>query len=64
MVKTGRYATRTDAVRAAITDFLDRERRSAIGRQIADGYRAIPQNNEELAGLTALAREMVLDEPW
>lgn len=64
VVRTGRYATRTDAVRAAITDFLDRERRAAIGRQIADGYRAVPQTDDELAGLAALARDMVTEEPW
>ncbi len=64
LVATGRFASRADALRQAVKAFLETERRRMIGEAIADGYRRLPQTDEEMAGAEAAARAMIAEEPW
>ena len=45
-------------------EFIDEERRRAIGEQIAEGYRKIPQDDEEVAAVTRSALNSIHEEPW
>lgn len=64
MVADGRFATRTDAVRSAISDLVEREHRSAVGEAIVAGYRRVPETAEELATAETNLRRLIAEEPW
>lgn len=64
LVASGRFATRAEAVRAAIEQLLDTERRRDIGRRIVEGYRAAPQTDAEVATATEAAIRSIEEEPW
>lgn len=64
VVAEGRFANRTEAVRFAIGQFVERERRHAVGEAIVAGYARIPETDEELATADANLRRLVAEEPW
>lgn len=64
LVASGRFATRAEAVRAAVEGLLDAERRRQIGDRIVEGYAAIPQTDAEVAAATAAAIASIQEEPW
>lgn len=64
LVERGVFASRSEAVRAGLEAVVDRERRDAIGRAIADGYRRIPQQADDLAWSDAATSAMIAEEPW
>lgn len=64
LVERGRYATRTEAVRAAISELIERERRAAIGEAIVLGYQRQPETSEELAIADGNLRRLIAEEPW
>lgn len=64
LVSSGRYATRTDAVRSAIRDLLIREERRRIDEAIVAGYRRVPPTEDEQRWATSSGREMIAEEPW
>jgi Arc/MetJ-type ribon-helix-helix transcriptional regulator len=64
LVTGGRFESRAGAVRAAIEELLDRERRHRVGEEIAAGYLRIPQTDEEVAVATAAAIRSIEEEPW
>lgn len=64
LVASGQFPTRADAVRSAIVTLIDHERRLRIGQEIADGYRRLPQSEEEVAAATSAAIASIHDEPW
>lgn len=64
LVRAGVYASRSDAVRAGLEAVIERERRSAIGRAIADGYRRVPQGEDDLGWSDAATAAMIAEEPW
>ncbi len=64
LVTHGRFASRAEAVRAAIEQLVDAERRHRVGAAIADGYRRSPQTNEEVAAAAAAAQRSIEEEPW
>jgi len=64
LVAAGRFPTRAEAVRSAITSMVDQERRRRVGAEIADGYLRIPQSDEDLAAAAAAATRSIHDEPW
>ncbi len=64
LVKRGRFDTRTEAVRAAITDLVDRERRGAIGEAIVAGYQRQPETAEELQVADENLKRLIAEEPW
>lgn len=60
----GPFVTKADAVRTAIEDLVDREERRRIGEAIAEGYRRIPETEEELAEAWRDSIESIEEEPW
>lgn len=64
LVASGAFESRSDAVREALVRLIDRHRRDEIGRQIVEGYRRIPQTDEEFEGADEAARRMIEEEPW
>ena len=61
---TRRKVSRSALIREAIEQHLDAERRAEIGRQIVEGYRRIPETEEEIAWAEASGREMLEEESW
>lgn len=64
LVKTGAYATRTDAMRSAIEALLREQQRSETDARIIAGYTRIPQGDDEVAFANAATRALIDDEPW
>jgi Arc/MetJ-type ribon-helix-helix transcriptional regulator len=63
LVSAGVVESRSDAVRQALEDLVDRHRRREIGAQIVDGYRRQPQGDDD--GYTDEATlAMIAEEPW
>ena len=64
MVDKGEAKSRSDAVRSALEEMLDQRRRRLIGEAIVEGYRRIPETEDELRWAEQNLREMVAEEPW
>jgi len=64
LVTAGRFSTRAEAVRAAIEQLVDRERRDEVGRRIVQGYTTTPQTDAEVAAATEAAIRSIEEEPW
>ncbi len=64
LVGSGRFRTKADAVRAAVEELVDEERRREIGERMAEGYRRIPQDDEEVVAATESALRSIHEEPW
>lgn len=56
--------SRSTLIREALEEYLRDERRMEASRRIVEGYRRIPQTDDEDAWAWAAARETVRDEPW
>lgn len=64
LVAEGSVESRSDAVRLALRQLIERRRREEIGRSIADEYRARPQVESEVGWSDAATIAMIADEPW
>lgn len=64
LVATGNYDSRSQAVRAALEQLVERGRAREIDAGFADGFRAVPERPKELADARRLALEAIADEPW
>jgi Arc/MetJ-type ribon-helix-helix transcriptional regulator len=64
LVADGVVASRSEAVRQALRELIDRHRRRKIGDAIVEGYLRQPQTDEELAWTDEAARRMIEEEPW
>ena len=67
LVSSGAFESRSDVVREALAQLVDRHRRAEIGRQIVEGYKRIPQTDEEMEELgisDASTIAMIEEEPW
>ena len=64
IVASGEAESRSDAVRRALEAMIDRRRRQLIGEAIAEGYRRVPETDEELGWAAESARCIVAEEPW
>jgi Arc/MetJ-type ribon-helix-helix transcriptional regulator len=64
LVEEGVVASRSDAVRQALRDLVDRHRRRRNAERDIAAYTAQPQTEEELAGVDEAARRMIEEEPW
>jgi Arc/MetJ-type ribon-helix-helix transcriptional regulator len=64
LVGSGRFRTKADAVRAALEELVEEERRRDVGNRIAEGYRRIPQDDDEVAAATESALRSIHEEPW
>jgi len=64
LVKAGVVASRSEAVRLALEQLVDRCRREEIGAQIVRGYRERPQDDMEIAWADESSVRMIAEEPW
>ena len=64
LVAAGSVASRSEAVRVALRQFIDRRRRRDIGDAIAAEYAARPQTAAEVGWSDAATVAMIEEEPW
>jgi Arc/MetJ-type ribon-helix-helix transcriptional regulator len=64
LVASGKFGSKAEAIRSAIRDLVETERRRQIGERIADGYRRMPQTDEEVTVAEAAAIRSLNEEPW
>ncbi len=64
LVADGVVASRSEAMRIGLESLVEENRRKLVGARIVDGYRRLPQTEEELAGLDVATRALVEEEPW
>lgn len=64
LVAEGVFESRAEAIRVAVERLLEAERQRRIGDAIVDGYRRIPETDEELAIAEANTRRLIEEEPW
>lgn len=64
MVRRGEYGSRAEAVRLAIATLVETDRRRRVGDAIADGYRRLPQTDDEVAQAEQAAIASIEEEPW
>lgn len=64
LVRSGRYGSRAEAVRAGVQAITDMEREAAVDRAIIEGYRLKPQEDWEMASGRASLLAAIAEEPW
>ncbi|WP_419909437.1 ribbon-helix-helix domain-containing protein [Candidatus Poriferisodalis sp.] len=64
LVASGDARSRSDAVRRALEEMLDRRRRRQVGEAIVDAYRRIPETDDEMEWAAHSTRTMIAEEPW
>lgn len=64
LVVTGVVKSRSQAVREGLRALVDQRRRLAVGEAIADGYRRLPQTDDETAWTDEATAAMIAEEPW
>jgi Arc/MetJ-type ribon-helix-helix transcriptional regulator len=64
LVTDGVAESRSDAVRIALRQFIERRTRARIGQAIVDEYTARPQTESEFGWSDAAATAMIHEEPW
>jgi len=64
LVSSGTFETKAEAIRAALEKLIDAERRRRVGELIADGYRRIPQDEEDVEAARQAAIRSIEEEPW
>jgi Arc/MetJ-type ribon-helix-helix transcriptional regulator len=64
LVSAGIVASRSEAVRMGLEQLVDRTRRAEIAAAIVDGYRRLPQGDDELRRAHEGLHALVAEEPW
>lgn len=64
MVAAGVVPSRSEAVRLALRRLVETHRRLETGRQIVQGYRTIPQDEDLEVWARLAAEAMIESEPW
>jgi Arc/MetJ-type ribon-helix-helix transcriptional regulator len=64
LVSRGAFETKAEAIRAALDRLIETERRRRVGELIADGYRRIPQEDEDVEAARHAAIRSIEEEPW
>ncbi|HWQ23266.1 MAG TPA: ribbon-helix-helix domain-containing protein [Gaiellaceae bacterium] len=64
LVAEGVVASRSEAVRQALAEMLDRHRRRRLAEADIAAYTAMPQSEDELLGVDEATRRMIEEEPW
>ena len=64
LVAQGLFPSRSSAVRRAVEAIVATQRRDALERAYAEGYRRTPESESELAEAERLAKQAIADEPW
>lgn len=64
LVAEGVVESRSDAVRTALRELIDRHRRRRRAEADIAAYTAMPQTEDELWGIDEATRRMIEEEPW
>ncbi len=64
LVATRRFESKAEAIRAALETLVEAERRRRVGELIAEGYRRIPQDDDEVEAATRAAIRSIHEEAW
>jgi Arc/MetJ-type ribon-helix-helix transcriptional regulator len=64
LVEEGVVPSRSEAVRRALQDLLDRQRRQRTAASIVAGYKTLPQTEDEIGWGDEATARMIADEPW
>jgi len=64
LIAAGVVASRSEAVRVGLSELVDRHRRAAVGRRVADAYGRLPQTRDELRDVDDTTSRMLDEEPW
>ncbi|CAN5915311.1 hypothetical protein BH23ACT10_BH23ACT10_06180 [soil metagenome] len=64
LVAEGRFASRSEAVRAGLDHIVATASSDRIDRAFVEGFRRVPERPEELREARRLALEAIADEPW
>jgi Arc/MetJ-type ribon-helix-helix transcriptional regulator len=64
LVARGRFETKAEAIRTALEALVEAERRRRVGALIAEGYRRVPQDDDDVDAATRAAIRSILEEPW
>jgi Arc/MetJ-type ribon-helix-helix transcriptional regulator len=64
LVEQGAVGSRSEAVRVALEQLVDRHRRRVVGAQIAAAYSALPQTDREVGWADEASVRMIAEEPW
>jgi metal-responsive CopG/Arc/MetJ family transcriptional regulator len=56
--------SRSTLIREALQHYLSDDLQAEIDRRIVDGYRRVPQTDDEDAWAEANARAAIREEPW
>lgn len=64
LVTDGVFESRSDAIRRALEFVVDQQRRKRIGEAIVEGYRRVPQTEDEIAWADEATIAMIEEEPW
>ncbi len=64
LVAAGAAESRSDAVRTALTQLIERLRRAEIGQAIVAEYSARPQTVHDVGWSDASTVAMIAEEPW
>lgn len=64
LVADGAVASRSEAVRVALSQLIERRRRRGVGEAIVAEYSARPQTASEAGWADSATAAMIADEPW
>jgi Arc/MetJ-type ribon-helix-helix transcriptional regulator len=64
LVREGRFANRTDAVRAALDRMLAELREDQVTTAIVKGYQRLPPDEADDVWAETATRAMIAEEPW
>jgi Arc/MetJ-type ribon-helix-helix transcriptional regulator len=64
LVAAGAVPSRSEAVRIGLERLVDDHRRRQVGQAIVDGYRRVPQTEDEGLWVDESTLRMIADEPW
>lgn len=64
LVAEGHVASRSEAVRVALKDLVERRRRERTAQEIIAGYAKHPQTDAEIGWVDAATVAMIGEEPW
>lgn len=56
--------SRSELIRAAVSDYLGVEGTAVIDAQVVSGYELYPETEQELAWAESDLRESITQEPW
>lgn len=64
LVERGVVESRSEAVRQGLRRLVDDDRRAQVAQKIVDGYRRIPQDDDDGLWSDSATIAMIAEEPW